>query len=107
MKSFKDLIQGDNNIFINPKEFGVKHLIDGIEMNVIIDNNEMLERETRYKVHDYGLFKKQLLIYVLSEEIGPLPAVGRIIKLDRQTYKIIDAINEDGIYSITLEANKS
>lgn len=107
MKSFKDLIQGDNKIFINPKEFGDQHLIDGIEMNVIIDNNEMLERETRYKIHDYGLFTKQLLIYVLAEQFGPLPAVGRILKVGKQLYKIIDAINEDGIYSITLEANKS
>lgn len=107
MKSFKDLIRGDNNIFINPKEFGDKHLIDGVEMYVIIDNNEMLERETRYKIHDYGLYTKQILIYVSAEEFGPLPAVGRLIKFDKQSYRIIDAINEDGIYSITLEANKS
>ena len=50
---------------------------------------------------------KELLIYVLADEFGPLPAVGRTLVLDGKTYVISDAINEDGIYSLSLEANKT
>lgn len=108
MPSFKDIVQADQKrVFLNLEEFGDKHTIDGKEMTVILDNNEMLEREKRYKVHDDGLFIKQVLIYVSEEDFGPLPAFGRLLKLDNKLYRITDAINEDGIYSISLEANKS
>lgn len=106
--TFKDIIKQDiKNVFMNDKEFGELHTIDGKEMNVIIDSNEMLEREKRYKTHDDGLYTKQILIYVSKEEFGQLPAIGRLLKLDKKAYIITDAINEAGIYSIMLEANKS
>lgn len=106
--SFKDIVQEDRKrVFLNLDEFGDTHTIDGKEMTVIVDNNEMLEREKRYKVHDDGIFIRQVLIYVLEEDFGPLPAIGRLLKLDNKPFRITDAINEDGIYSISLEANKS
>lgn len=108
MSLFKDIVQADRKrVFLNLDEFGDVHTIDGKEMTVIVDNNEMLEREKRYKVHDDGLFVRQFLIYVSGEDFGPLPAVGRLLKLDKKPFRITDAINEDGIYSISLEANNS
>lgn len=108
MSAFKDIVQADRKaIFLNLDEFGDTHTIDGKDMTIIVDNNEMLEREKRYAVHDEGLTVKQVLIYVSEEDFGPLPAVGRLLKLDNKPFRIADAINEDGIYSIALEANKS
>ena len=48
-----------------------------------------------------------MLFYVLAKEFGALPPVGHILVLDQDKYVITDAINEDGIYSISLEAQKS
>lgn len=108
MISFKDLIKQDNkNVFLNQEEFGETHNVDGKKMLVIIDNNEMLEREKRYKNLEEGLHVKQILFYVSAADFGPLPQVNRIMKFDGGTYRVSDAIREDGIYSISLEANRA
>lgn len=107
MSSFKDIIKQDiKNTFMNEDEFSDKHIIDGKEMSVIVDGFELLEREKKLKDKTDGLFLKQKLIYVAAEDFGPLPRIGRVIKLDKSDYKLIDAIAENGMYSLTLEAYK-
>lgn len=107
MSSFKDIIKQDiKNTFMNGDEFSDKHVIDGKEMSVIVDGFELLEREKKLKDKTDGLFLKQKLIYVAAEDFGPLPSIGRVIKLDKSNYRIIDAIAENGMYSLTLEAYK-
>lgn len=107
---FKDLIRMDNdNVFLNPEEFGEEHIVGGRRMMIIIDNNEMVEREKRRveaEIYRNGIYKKQILFYVSALKFGALPAVGKALTLDKEMYLITDAINEDGIYSISLEAVK-
>ena len=99
---FKDIVAKDNrSVFLNPAEFGSLHRVDGRTLCILVDDNEMIEREKRIPSNDEldGIYKRKLLFYVLAKNFGPLPAVGRLLK-----YRIIDAVNEDGIYSISLEA---
>lgn len=105
--TFKDIIRNDIDLFVNQDEFADIHLIDGKEMPVMIDNNEQVEREKRMTQHMDGIYKKQMLIYVKKSDYGVLPAIGKILNLDGRVYKIMDAIDEDGIFSISLEANRS
>lgn len=110
--TFKEQIAMDNkNVFMNQDEFAETHTINGVEMPCTIDNNELIDREKRYQykksLYADGIYLKQLLIYVRAEDFGPLPAIGRVITVDKKTYIVSDAINEDGIYSLCLEANKT
>lgn len=110
--TFKEQIAQDNNtIFMNLDEFSDIHTVNGREMAVQIDSNEMIDREKRYQykrsLYADGVYMKELLIYVKAEDFGKLPAVGRILTLDGKTYTISDAVDEDGIYSLCLEANKT
>lgn len=107
--NFKELISKDiENVFINNDEFSNIHLVNGKKMSVIFDSLENLEREQKKsEVKVSGLYKKQILIYVKKSEYGPLPAIGNLIDLDKKKYIIKDAVNEDGLYSISLEANVS
>lgn len=107
--TFKDIIKNDiDTTFLNEDEFAEKHVVDGKEMTIIIDNNEMLEREKRYKEQfEKGTFVKQMLIYVKASEFGRLPRIGRLLNLDGKNYIVTDAIREGAMYSISLEANKS
>lgn len=110
--TFKEQIALDNQkVFMNFDEFGEMHTINSNEMLCIVDNNEMIDREKRYQykrsLYADGVYIKELLIYVREEDFGPLPAVGRLITFDKKSYLISDAINEDGIYSLSLEANKT
>ncbi len=110
--TFKEQIAHDNKvIFMNLNEFSEIHTVNGKEMAVLIDSNEMIDREKRYQykrsLYADGVYMKELLIYVKAEDFGKLPAVGRILTLDGKTYTISDAIDEDGIYSLCLEASKT
>lgn len=112
MSAFKDQIKSDNEkIFMNLDEFSDIHTINGVEMAVQVDSNEMIDREKRYQykrsLYADGVYLKELLIYVRAEDFGPLPAVGRTLIFDGKTYLISDAIDEAGIYSLSLEANKT
>ncbi len=106
--TFKELVQQDaKEIFLNFSEFGETHLVDGEEKVIIIDTNELVEREKRRDVSMAGVFKKHLLFYIQAEDLGGMPKIGGVMMLDRKSYVVTDAINEDGIYSISLEASKA
>ena len=105
---FKDIIKADvHNVFLNLEEFADTHTVNGTDMAVLIDNNEQIEREKRNNQNMDGIFTNQRLIYVAASDFGPLPKQGSLLTLDKRTFRVADAIDEDGIYSITLEANKA
>lgn len=110
--TFKEQIALDNkNVFMNFDEFAEKHLINGKEMLCLVDGNEMIDREKRYQykrsLYADGVYIKELLIYVKAEDFGQLPAIGRTVYLDKKSYIISDAVDEDGIYSLCLGAYKT
>lgn len=108
MMSFKDIIAEDvHEVFMNPEEFSEIHTVNGVEMAVQIDSNEQIEREKRFNQHMDGIYLNQKLIYVAASDFGPLPKQGSLLTLDKRTYRVADAVSEDGVYSITIEANRA
>ena len=106
--TFKEAIASDvHDVFLNTDEFSDTHMVNGVPMTVQVDENEQIEREKRFNQNMDGLFTNQKLIYVAADEFGPLPKHGTILRLDNRTYTVADAIAEDGVYSITLEANRA
>lgn len=106
--SFKDVIASDvHDTFMRADEFSDIHTINGVEMPVQVDSNEQIEREKRFNQHMDGIYKNQKLIYVAATDYGSMPKQGTLIKFDGKPYKVADAISEDGIYSLTLEANRA
>lgn len=102
--TFKEQLQKDaETIFLNQKEFTEIHMLNGKEVPMIIDSNELMERGKRIQSYEEGIYKKQMLIYIKVEDFGALPVVGNILWLDQKQYRITDSVNEDGIYSIHLE----
>lgn len=105
---FKDYLRDDIGTFLNPLEFADTHLVNGKEMTVQVDENELLERDkARTGTHQDGLYKSRRLIYVAKAEYGCRPAINTMLKLDGRTFKISDCTEEAGILAITLEANKT
>mgnify|MGYP000051895717 FL=1 len=106
--TFKEIVKNDvRQVFMNLEEFSETHTINGKEMPVQIDSNEQIEREKRLNQNMDGIYKNQKLIYVSAEEFGPMPKQGAMLNMDGKMYKVEDAIHEDGVYSITLGANRA
>ena len=107
-KSFKEVMKDDvNNTFMNVDEFADMHTVDGKEIPVLVDDNEIIEREKKMKSNMDGVYVKQKLIYVKAGDFGPLPAIGRQIVFDEKRYMVTDSTDEDGVYTITMEANRT
>ena len=107
---FKDILSTDRAIFMNPEEFGEVHNVGGRSMTILIDDNEMIEREKRQtgaQAYRQGVYNSTLLFYVKAELFGKLPAVGRQLLFDGSRYTVIDAVDEDGIYSCLLYTSPS
>ncbi|MCL2563600.1 MAG: hypothetical protein FWE08_06155 [Oscillospiraceae bacterium] len=113
--SFRQIVRQDirtsffndpQGIFCDPDD---KHTVNGREMDVVVDTLELTERrQDRHGESFDGLYKGNIMIYVPAAQFGPKPAVGDLLVLDgRAHYRVVDATNEDGVYSIELGAWKS
>ena len=112
--SFKSIIAEDvQKTFMNPEEFSDIHNLNGVNVPVQVDSNEQIEREKRFNQHMDGIYLNQKLIYVSAEDYkkapgrSGMPKQGTALSLDGKIYRVADAIDEGGVYSITLEANKA
>lgn len=106
MISFKEAAREDvADVFFNTGEFADNHTINGRQMPVIVDENELIEREKHMKSNMDGVYVNQIMIYVKGMDFGMLPAVGSAVKMDGKEYIVQDAVNEYGVYSITMEMN--
>lgn len=107
MSAFKNQLMVDvKGTFLNLDEFSDMHEINGVVMRCQIDNNEQIEREKRQPGGD-GIYRNQKLLYVVAEDFGNMPKQNSLLKLDGKVYIVKDAISEQGIYSITVEAHRS
>ncbi len=105
--TFKELLESDvENTFMNTDEFSEMHIVNGKEMPVMIDNNELIERKKKANENMDGIYVNQKLLYVSASDFGSLPKQGSILILDGRTYRVDEAVSEAGIYSITIGANK-
>jgi len=108
--SFKECIQSDIfGVFLNENEFSAVHTVNGKKMTIQVDENELLERDKSKLMgtQTSGLYKSRRLIYVARSEFGPRPAIGAMLTLDRQQYRVVDCNEEDGILAIELGVPKS
>lgn len=106
--TFKEQIRADvSAVFLNLDEFASTHNVNGKDIPVLVDNNELIDREKKAKSNMDGVNVKTTLIYVRARDYGALPPVGYVLRLDNKVYRVIDATNEDGVYSIHLEMNRS
>ena len=107
--TFKQVMDRDvDETFLNVTEFADLHNIDGNNVPALIDDMENIEREKRMKSNMDGIHARQVLLYVKASVFpSGLPAQKRLIKLDGKMYTVGDATDEGGVYTITLEANRS
>lgn len=109
MLTFKNQIAADIfSTFLNLREFADTHVIDGREMTVVLDENELLERDkSKMGISSPGTYRSRRLIFVTKNDLGGRPALGRQMTLDGKLFRVSDCTEEAGILAIELEAVKS
>lgn len=103
--SFKGDVAADiQNVFLNEDEFAEKHIIDGKEMLASIDEVKLQRHNNNDQ--EWGNQKKKkksIVLYVAGMDFGKLPAANRILVLDGRNYLVKDAVNDSGMFVLTLE----
>lgn len=108
--TFKDTVAADiSTVFLNNQEFAETHNVNGKEMTVMVDDNELLERDKSKLLGapTNGIYKSRRLIYVAKSNFGKRPAQGVLLTLDGRQYKVQGCTEEAGILAIELEAVRS
>ncbi len=108
---FKDQLNSDLEgvWFSDLEEFWEIHTVNGTEMRMVVDNDELIRRSTKrvYTANDSGLYTGHKLVMVRASEYGAKPAIGNQIVFDNRRMKVVDVDSQSGLYVIELEAFKS
>lgn len=108
MKTFKEAMQDDiTNIFFDLTLFGEIHDVDGVEMNLLIDNEELKKRNSTKSVHTDGLYTGSVLFFAIKKDFEYPPEVEGVLRLDGDLYRVGDVKEYDGVLEVLLEANLS
>lgn len=106
--NFKDIISFDLDTFFNPYEFGEKHNLDGEDVLAIVDKeqNQQYSSTQLNELIAQGIYESLVTVYVKAEDFKK-PSIGYRLKLDGETFLVIDAIEEAGILKIELSYYES
>lgn len=108
--NFKDILLNDlKETFFLTEEFSERHMVNGTEMDVLLDDYELMERKGSRKENEHfdGIFSADVLMYVKAEDFGVSPKVGALLILDgSKVYRVREVTEEMGVYAIALGANK-
>lgn len=111
MSAFKQQVAADLGQvwFSDLEEFWETHTINGTEMRVVVDTDELIRRSAKrvYTASDSGLYAGHKLIMVQASEFGAQPAIGNYIVFDARRYRVVDVDSQSGLYVIELEALRS
>lgn len=112
--TFKDCVKADIDLaFFNMDEHAEMHIVDGKEMLVVLEEDDMLEHKTHWEwgrkgSMDDGLYRATMTIYLRIEDYGPKPKTGKELVLDagtdhKRTFRILQCQEESGVYRMTVE----
>jgi hypothetical protein len=103
--NFKEQIQEDAGVFLNPGEFADTYNIDGVEMPAIIDS-DILKQRSQVPVVD-GLYSEVVVLYIRLTDVGTKPVVNQRMRIDGELYHVIESNDNDGLLEITLGTNRA
>lgn len=105
--NFKEQLKKDLDVFINVNEFANLHILDGVEIPVIIDSDVFEEFSSTVKMENamQGIFQSTLTIYVKSIDYEK-PSLGYRLELDGEYYHVTGVSEYAGLLKINLMTNE-
>ena len=108
MSSFMEGIAGDiDEVFFDPDLFAHIHNVDGKDIPVIVDENELAEviRKSQGRSNDRrdDIFKNETMLYLRKSDVGEKRLrINSVMKLDGKDLFVHDVKEEEGIYKVAL-----
>lgn len=108
--NFKTTVALDiGSTFINPSEFAEPHLINGVEVFCVVDEDIFDSLDDNDQTNNYGVFTAEKMIYisesVYTQNIGPRPVEGERLSLDDENYYVHKCTVDSGMYEIAIGKN--
>ena len=103
MSGFKDVVATDRkNVFIDFDFFGEKYTIEGKNVSIVLDNDELKNRQGG---QDLAVAESACLFYACTEDLPKRRATGETLNVNGREC-IIDDWQEDlGVATIALRQN--
>jgi len=102
-KTFKDFLMQDiNNVFVNQDEFAEKAIVEGIEMDIVLDTDMISPSDKKYQVASYDV-----VFHVASSYFDEIPQAEKIMNFNGRDYMIESVSDDMGMLKIALSRNHS
>ena len=102
--NFREQLQKDEAAFFNCDELATEMLIDGQKIPVIICNNELKEKQVK---EADGTYTEEIIFLVQKEYFKTRPQEGQKIKMNNESYYVMECESLMSAYKITLGRNCS
>ncbi|QOT12965.1 hypothetical protein JNUCC32_13465 [Paenibacillus sp. JNUCC32] len=104
MSFFQEQLERDaRNVFLNPEEFGTPHIVNGREMIIVIDEDQLQHRKSSASNPTDGVYNASLLFYALKTDFEKRPITDSSIRIDDRNFKVADVQEDEVMYTITLK----
>lgn len=103
--SFKEQIQKDlDNVFFNLDEFGELHRIEGVEIAVVIDSDQLNKLK---KGQILGLIEADILIMGRAVDFPDFLEPGRLLNVDGRELIVANSGEDMGLVEVALRQNRT
>lgn len=100
--SFKETVASDRHtVFLNTDFFGETHSIDGKEIDIVFDNDELKRRQGGQEL---AIEESATLFYCKTEEVKRRKP-SQTLNLDGRIYTVDDWKDDMGISTVVLREN--
>lgn len=103
MSGFKAMVKNDRKkVFIDPDFFGETCVIEGKSVSIVIDNDELKERQGG---QDLALADSATLFYACTDDLPKRRAAGESLNINGRLCTIDDWQEDMGVSTIALREN--
>lgn len=103
MSGFKEMVDNDRlSVFLDTDFFGEMYRIEGKEIPIVLDNDELKERQAG---QDLAVAESATLFYARVEDLPPRRAAGENLNVNGRECLIDDWQQDQGMATVTLREN--